>query len=204
VTATWDGRDADGSLVPDGVYRPRAHLRHRTILMPSRIHVDATPPSIHLRHVGPRVLARGTVLKVRYRVSEPAQVSVYLNGTRVVLGRSARLRWKVDWRAHGAPGRYRLTVAARDLAGNLSQATKPLTVVMPLRVLTQRVRVARGALFTVRVRSDGRAYLWRLGRRSAYASARTLVLRAPAQPGRYTLLIRQDRLPHSVPVVVHR
>jgi hypothetical protein len=204
VTATWDGRDADGAVVPDGTYRPRVHLRHRTILMPNRIRVDTAPPVLRLLQVAPHVLGRGTVLRVRYRVSEPAHVSVFLNGKRVVFGRSTRLKWKVEWRAHGSPGKYRLTAAARDVSGNLSHASRAVSVVIPLRVLTHRVRVAAGSRFTVRVRSDGRAYFWRLGRRGAFASGRTLVLRAPQRPGRYTLVIRQDKVPHRIPVVVTR
>jgi hypothetical protein len=203
VTATWDGRDEDGSVAPDGVYRAEVHLRHRTILMPNRIHVDTTPPFVKLRYVGPRVLGPGQRLKVRYLLDEPAQVYVFLSGRRVVLGASTRLRWKVEWRANGRAGRYRLTVAARDVAGNLSSATRPVTVVLPLRVLTRRVRVAAGARFAVRVQSDQRAYYWRLAKRSGFRSGRRLVLRAPAKPGRYTLLIRQDRVPHRIPVAVH-
>ena len=202
--ATWDGRDEDGAVVPDGVYRPRVHLRHRTILMPNRIHVDTKPPDVKLRHVGPRVLGQGQRLKVRYLLNEPARVYVFLNGRRVVLGRSTRLKWKVEWRTHGRPGKYRLTVAARDLAGNLSSATRPVTVVLPLRVLTERVRVAAGSRFGVRLLSDGRAYYWQLGKQSGFASARRLVVRSPRKGGRYSLLIRQDRVPHRIAVLVKK
>ncbi len=203
-TATWDGRDEDGAVAADGVYRARVHLRHRTILMPSRIRVDTTPPVVKLRHVGPRILKLGKRLKVRYLLNEPAQVYLFLNGRRVLFGASLRLKWKVEWQARGRPGKYRLTVAARDVAGNLSNATPPVAIVIPLRVLTQRVQVRSGSRFAVRIQSDGRAYFWQLGNRGGFASGRTLVLRAPPKPGRYTLVIRQDRLPHRVPVTVKR
>jgi hypothetical protein len=202
VTASWDGRDEAGSVVTDGAYLPRVHLRHRTILMQNRIHVDTTPPSLRLRHVGPRVVEPGKSLKVRYLVSEPARVSVFLNGRRVVLGRSTRLKWKVEWEVRGRPGKYRLTAAARDVAGNLSHATRAVTIVIPLRLLTGRVRTAAGSKFSVRVVSDGRAYHWKLGHRSGFASARRLALRAPPSPGHYRLVIRQEKLAHLVPVVV--
>ncbi len=204
VTATWDGRDEAGAVVPDGAYRARVDLDYRTIFMPNRIHVDATPPVVSLRHVGPHFIEAGERLKVRYRVNEPARVSVFLNGKRVLLGRSTRLKWKVEWRVHGRPGRYLLTVTARDVAGNLSSATQPVVVIIPLRVLTHDVATRPGARFTVRVRSDGRAYFWHLGRRRGFASTRTLRLRAPKRPGRYRLVIRQDKLAHVVPVVVTR
>jgi hypothetical protein len=202
VTASWDGRDEAGSVVSDGDYLPRVHLRHRTILMQNRIRVDTTPPVLRLRHVGPRVVDPGKQLKVRYLVSEPARVRVFLNGRRVLVGRSTRLKWKVEWQVRGRPGKYRLTAAARDIAGNLSRATRGVTIVIPLRLLTRRVRTAVGSKFTVRVVSDGRAYHWKLGQRSGFASARRLVLRAPRSPGRYGLVIRQDKLAHLVQVVV--
>jgi hypothetical protein len=170
--------------------------------MQNRIRVDTAPPVVKLRHVGPRVVEPGKRLKVRYLVSEPARIRVFLNGRRIVNGRSTRLKWKVEWEASGRPGKYRLTVAARDVAGNLSHATRPVTIVIPLRVLARRVRTVVGSRFAVRVVSDGRAYHWKLGHQSGFASARRLVLRAPQSPGRYALVIRQDKLAHLVPVVV--
>jgi hypothetical protein len=202
VTASWDGRDEAGTVVNDGDYLPRLHLRHRTILMQNRIRVDTMPPVLRLRYVGPRVVEPGKHLKVRYLVSEPARVRVFLNGRRVLLGRSTRLKWKVEWEVRGRPGKYRLTVAARDVAGNLSRASRAVTIVIPLRLLTSRVRAAAGSRFAVRVVSDGRAYHWKLGHRSGFASTRRLDLRAPQNPGRYKLVIRQDKLAHLVPVVV--
>jgi FlgD Ig-like domain len=202
VNASWDGRDEAGSVVTDGDYLPRVHLRHRTILMQNRIRVDTKPPVVKLRHVGPRVVEPGQSLKVRYLVNEPARIRVFLNGRRVVRGRSTRLKWKVEWEARGRPGKYRLTVAARDIAGNLSRATRGVTIVIPLRLLTSRALTAVGGRFAVRLVGDGRAYHWKLGHRSGFASAPRLVLRAPQSPGRYTLVIRQDKLPHLVPVVV--
>ena len=202
-SATWDGRDADGAVVPDGVYRPLVHLRHRTILMPNRLRVDTTPPRVRLRSLGPRVLAPGKRLRVRYVLNEPAQVYVFLNGRRVVLGRSTRERWKVEWPARGGPGTYLVTVAARDVAGNLSDATRPVTVVIPLTVVTKSVRVAPGKRFTVRLVTDRRRkYVWELGKQHGSSRAGRLVLRAPARAGRYALVIRQDGLAHRVAVTV--
>jgi hypothetical protein len=204
LSATWDGRDEDGAVVPDGVYRAQLHLRHRTILMPNRIHVDTTPPVVKVRHVGPRVVEPGERLKVRYLLNEPGRVSVFLNGRRVLIGHSTRLKWKVEWQVRGRPGKYRVTLAARDVGGNLSSASRAVRIVIPLRVLTQRVRVAAGSRFVVRLLTDGRAYHWRLARRGDFGSRRRLVLRAPRQPGRYTLVIRQDDVSHPVRVVVTR
>jgi Flagellar hook capping protein len=201
-SASWDGRNEDGAVVPDGVYRARVHLRHKTILMPNRIRVGATPPVVKVRHIGPRVVEPGARLKVRYLLNEPAHVYVFLNGRRVVLGRSMRLKWKVEWPVRGRPGKYRVTLAARDAAGNLSDATRAVTVVIPLRVAHaaragRRRQEVRRALAT-----DGRAYPLGARERGAFASRRRLVLRAPSKPGRYTLVIRQDKVPHRIPVRV--
>jgi hypothetical protein len=97
-----------------------------------------------------------------------------------------------------------LTVTARDAAGNLSNATRPVIVIVPLRVLTRHVTVRPGQRFAVRIQDDGRAYFWRLGRNGGFASSRSLRLRAPKRPGHYRLVIRQDKVAHVVPVVVTR
>jgi hypothetical protein len=200
--AIWDGRDESGTVVPDGVYRARVHFPHRTYRMPNKIHVDTTPPRVKLRGVGPRVIEPGKRLKVRYLLNEPARVYVFLNGLRVVRGRATRLKWKVEWQVRGAPGKYRVTVAARDTAGNLSDATRGVTLIIPLQALTAHVSAAPGSRFAVRLESDGRAYHWRLAKREGFASKRRLVLRAPRLPGRYTLVIRQDKVPHQIPITV--
>jgi len=201
-SATWDGRDADGAVVSDGVYQPLVHLRHRTILMPNRIRIDTTPPLIRLRSLGPRVLEPGKRLRVRYALSEPGQVHVFLNGREIVVGRSTSERWKVEWPVHAKPGKYHVTVAARDIAGNLSGATKPFLVVVPMRVVTQSVHVRPKRRFAVQLVTDGRAYHWRLAKGEGFASARNLVLRAPKKVGGYALLIRQDGIAHRIPVIV--
>src|SRR2546428_1517975 len=53
VRVRWDGRDASGELVPDGVYYPLVELQRagRTIDQPNPILVDAIRPSIRLRRL---------------------------------------------------------------------------------------------------------------------------------------------------------
>jgi FlgD Ig-like domain len=202
-SASWDGRDADGAVVPDGVYHPLVHLRHRTILMPNVIRVDTTPPTVRLRGIAPRVLQPGKQLRVRYALNEPAHVDVFLDGKRIVVGHSTRPRWKVEWPSHGKPGVYHVTVAARDVAGNLSDATRPIVVVIPLRVVTRTVRTRPGRRFVVGIVPAGhRAYHWQLAKAAGFASARRLLVRAPKKAGRYALVIRQDGLTHRVRVTV--
>ena len=202
VVATWDGQSGAGGSAPDGSYRARIQLGYRTIYMPNRIHVDTTPPVVKLRNVGPRILQPRSRLKVRYLLNEPARVSVYLDGRRVVLGRSSRLKWKVDWPVRARPGKHRVAVTARDAAGNLSNVTRPVVVIVPLRVLTKQMTMHPRRRFAVRLRSDGRRYRWSIGLRNGTSRARKLRLRAPEKAGRYRLVITQDGIAHTVKLVV--
>src|SRR5262249_39794650 len=158
--------------------------------------IDTTAPRVRLRSLGPRVLEPGGRLRVRYALSEPGQVHVFLNGREIVVGRSTRERWKVEWPVRARPGKYQVTVAARDLAGNLSDATKPVLIIVPLRVETQSVHVKPRRRFGVTLVTDGRAYHWQFAQGEGFASARNLVLRAPKKRGRYALVIRQDGIAH--------
>ena len=204
VNVAWDGRTSDGKLVPDGVYRLRVRLGRRTIYMPNRIHVDKTAPSVRLAGVTPRVLEPGRTLRVRYRLSEPARVSVFLDGRRRLVSHATKPRWKVEWQPRLRPGRYRLTATARDLAGNVSGPSAAVTVVSPFQLVTQRVRAVARSRFPVRLRTDGRPYRWSLGPRGGVARTRVLRLLAPRAAGRYRLAIAQDGVRRVVPVVVTR
>jgi hypothetical protein len=204
VHVTWNGRGTGGA-VPDGSYRPRVHLRkqHKTITLPNPIRVDTKPPVFVNVHVRPHIVAPGKHASVIYRLDGPARVTVFANGKQVIVGRASKPSWKLDWYAKDVrPGAYRLTVVAVDDAGNRSAARAAGTVIMPLQVVTKRARTTAGSTFAVRLATDGRAYHWRFAGNSGVAKAQRLVLHAPAQPGRYTAVIRQDKLVHRVAVVV--
>ena len=136
VVIGWDGRDAAGAVVPDGTYQPRAriHDNDRTFLLPNTMLVDTTPPHATLVRVGPKeVVAAGrSRVAVQYRLSELAQPLLFVNGRLHVRGRTRR-NGKLDWfpRVRGVPvktGRYRLELAARDLAGNVGPHTRSVVV----------------------------------------------------------------------------
>ena len=104
--------------------------------MPNRIRVDATPPVVKLRHVGPRILEPGSAAQGALP-AERAGARLRLPRRQARRARrSSRLKWKVEWPVRARPGKHRVTVTARDIAGNLSDATRPVVVVVPLRVLT--------------------------------------------------------------------
>jgi hypothetical protein len=199
----WDGRDESGAVVPEGLYKPRVHLaqQHRTIVLPNPIRVDTTPPRVTVLGWIPRghVLTpdrnfRHERLEVRYRVSEPARVILFVGGKRRSRSRSQQqtgiARWFGRDNGRGVPaGRYRVTLAARDVAGNLSRQVRVGTVFVRYVRLPHAVyRVKAGTRFGTHVLTDSPGVRWRLGKRSGTGKSR-LVLRAPKQPGRYRLTV---------------
>jgi hypothetical protein len=131
VHSRWDGRDASGELVPDGIYYPLVHLQRagRTIDLPNPIRVDTIRPSIKFTSLRPRLFRPGAEkLKVTYRVSEHAHALLFVDGRRRVFTASTRLRGRLQWygkvRGHLIrPGRHKVKLVAEDLAGNRSAPT---------------------------------------------------------------------------------
>ena len=201
VTYTWNGRDDQGRFVAQGVYKPRVHLadQHRTIDLPNEMQVDTTAPRISIASLAPRTISpngdgRNDLIRIAYRISEPAHAILFVDGQRVVFTRGQLERSTLDWngKINGKavpPGDYRVWLAAEDRAGNVANG-KVVQCRRPLRGARAR-----------RDRGEGRHAFRRagLGRRDACAggSAREtgtaapglLVLRAPAKPGRYPLVV---------------
>ncbi len=211
VIASWDGRDNGAQVVPDGAYRPQVHLKHahKTIVLPTPIRVDTKPPVVKILHLRPRVFRPGQRLAVRYRVSEPAHVSIYIGATRVVRGRTSRTTATLNWYGaaarvpHGfGPGTYRLTLIARDIAGNISSPSHAVTIRIPIIVLPLRVHPKAGTRFAVQLETDRRPYRWRLAGQRGVSRARRLVVRAPQRPGRYTFVVHQRGDRAAVGVIV--
>jgi hypothetical protein len=131
VHVRWDGRDASGEIVPDGIYYPLVHLQRagRTIDLPNPIRVDTIRPSIKFTSLTPRAFVPGAEkLKVTYTASEHAHALLFVDGRRRVFTYGTRLRGKLQWygkvRGHViAPGRHKLKLVAEDLAGNRSAPT---------------------------------------------------------------------------------
>jgi hypothetical protein len=119
------------ATAPDGVYTPRVTLdTGREFTLPNHIVVDSVAPKARLVSYRPHVLRRSSKPKVTitYRLSESAHVIVYVNGRRAAVGFSNNRSDSVDVsaRRNGArlpPGRYRLQLAAVDLAGNIGART---------------------------------------------------------------------------------
>jgi hypothetical protein len=207
----WDGRDDAGKRVPEGAYHARVALQRldRVIEFPTPITVDTTRPRIRVRNVSRRFVSpdrdgRGDAITIRFRTSEPSHVVLLVNGRRRIRTRPGKeaIRWAP--RRLRAPGLERLQLVAVDAAGNRAAGRAFYVQVRYLEVSPTRLRVRPRRLIVVRVSTDYPRYTWRLGRRRASARAHTLRVRAPAQPGRYRLVIRAAGRGDTVSVLVRR
>ena len=151
---------------------------------------------------------RNDVVRGRYRLSERSQVSFIVDGRRQVLKRGSQTSGVVQWFGlvdgeRVEPGKYRVQLGARDLAGNIARWTRP-TVVEARSVALGRKRIVAttGRPFAVLVVSDARRVDWRFAGRHGSVRPGTLRLRAPATPGRYRLVVTANGNDAAAVVVV--
>jgi hypothetical protein len=211
---SWDGRDGEGRVVPDGLYRVRVTLEdeNRTLEFPNEISVDATAPAIEDITVRPRVFSpdgdgRGDQVNLLYRFSEGAYPVLYVDGRRLGPGFRKRPVGVMQWYGLGPdkrglpPGDYRLALAAKDEVGNLSPSTREFTFrVRYIELRQPRYVVKAGSRVRLRVSTDAQSVRYRLagrgrvfeGRVRARRGVRAVVLRVPGQPGRYLLTVRAN------------
>ncbi|MFN8224513.1 MAG: hypothetical protein U0R50_14835 [Gaiellales bacterium] len=215
VEVLWDGMTETGAVAPEGVYRPRVrlHRERRTITLPNPITLDVTRPEIVASAIRPLVFSpdgdgRNELVKARYRLSERAHVSLIVDGRRQVLKRGTKDRGIVQWLGlvdgeRVQPGRYRVQLGARDLAGNVARWTRP-TVIEARSVALGRSRIvtAPGGRLAVLVVSDAARIEWRLAARRGVSKPGTLRLRAPQRPGRYRLVVTANGNQATAVVVV--
>lgn len=144
----WDGTDARGRPVPDGVYRVRLNLRRqgRAVLIPRNITKDTTPPKVTVTSIGPARVpgpellprADGDPAEVHFqapaRPGSRKQILVFRTDVRPVRRvfeepmelPDEATSWRWDGRANGrrvAAGTYVVVVRARDKAGNIGAST---------------------------------------------------------------------------------
>jgi hypothetical protein len=209
----WNGRDNAGRVVPDGTYRPRVHLasKHRTILLPNPIRMDATPPLIRLDSVTPRVFwpdgGKHALVRIQYRTSERARAILYVDGDRKTTVHDYLRAGKLDWGGKAArklrAGPHQIQLRGFDFATNVGRPSRALTVIVRyIELRPQAVRVKTGRRFGFRVLTDGRSYAVHLGSLHTSRSGSLLILRAP-KPGRYVLRVAEHGHVARALVVVH-
>jgi FlgD Ig-like domain len=215
ITATWDGRDDSGRIVPDGDYRPRVRLAdaRRTIVFPNEMRVDTERPriarfSVSRRTISPDGDGRADGVSIAYELSERASMRLLVNGKQRVrkLGQApvAAIQWYGKLRGRPVrPRTYRLELVAVDDAGNRSRRVFAAPVrVRYVELGPDTIRARAGTRFGARVSTDARRYAWLFARGRGSSSARYLVLRAPRQPGRYRLFVQALGRGDSARVVV--
>jgi hypothetical protein len=202
VELVWDGVDEHGITEPDGEYEPVVKLErsHRTIVLPNPIRLDTVAPKIVVKHPQYPILSpdgdhHGDVFRVPYRVSEPAHGILYVDGKRVEFTLTQRETGQLVWNGKlnlkpARPGRYVLTVAAQDRAGNVSKPY-PFAIAQVRYVVLARTRVVvrPHARFALRVSTDAPTVRWRLHGASGVQKRGTLRFRAPRKRGVYHLYV---------------
>jgi hypothetical protein len=206
VKFRWDGVLDTGGIAPDGAYQMKIHLarQHQTIVLPNTIVLDTTPPEVveatpTREAFSPDGDKQADFVRIDYKLSKPAHLLLYLGGRRILETYRHSATGSVAWKgiAHGRlvrPGTYTLEIGALDLAGNRTPPDARARVRVRLRYIdlaSRRIGVRAGRFLEVGVSTDARRYQWSLGSRSGRNGGAVLRLRAPKQPGRYTLTVRE-------------
>lgn len=211
----WDGRDNLDRVVAEGVYRPRVQLERngRTIVLPNPMRVDTTAPVVTLVRVFPRVFSpdsdgRRDRVTATYRTDERARAIMLIDGRQRVQSKFLRLEGQLVWfgRVNGRPvrpGTYEVRLRAVDRAGNRSLRTRAVPVrVRFVELSRERIEIGAGRRFSVRVRADADSYNWLFAGRRGVGDREVLVLRAPEEPGTYSLYVRVGARAARAEVVV--
>jgi hypothetical protein len=202
VRLVFAGTSDTGVRLPDGIYVPVIHLgaSHRTITLPNPIRLDTHPPVITVPRgistdISPGSGGHHDSFHVAYSLNGPAQAILLVDGRRVEITRSQRVRGELMWDGRRAgqavpPGRYTLEASARDAAGNVAKPFAfAVVTVRYVELASKRISAKAGKQFVVAVLADAPVVSWRLGARHGASRSHTLRLRAPAKRGVYRLYV---------------
>ena len=227
VAFGWRGRDDQGNVVHDGLYRLKIELTdvHRAVTIPTPIRVDTHAPRVVLLSATPRTFSpdgdtRADRVRFQYRSNEAASPEVYVRGQLAARrpiqpAGPGSLRWRGRIAGETAPeGTYTAWVQVVDAAGNRSTPTR--LVFVRIRYVSLRVpdrsAVVPGTL-TFRAAADAKRIsyvLARLGgkRQTLQGTARPGLVRVrlPARlaPGRYVLEVTANGRDDRTVVVLRR
>jgi hypothetical protein len=211
----WNGFSDNGILVPDGTYTPVVKLigSHRVLVLPSPIRLDTKPPVITVKHPQYPILSpdgdgRRDSFTVPYRLNAPGNAILAVRGTQVAFTRCCKqvgeLRWNGKLKGKPVrPGRYLMTVAGRDEAGNQSKPYPfAIAQVRYIALGRDRVVVPPGGKFALRVSTDAPTVGWTLHGRSGTQRTGTLRFTAPKSVGVYRLYVTAGSHAATCTVVV--
>jgi hypothetical protein len=209
----WNGREADGTVAPDGTYHFRVALINegRAVIVGGPIHIRTTPPRPAITSVSPNLIPDGsTPVTIRFRGNEDfrSQVQIY----RTDVPGTPRLVDSFETKRHpkqatwdgtiaGVPapaGTYLLGLQTTDLACNTGRfpiVLPPVAGSTPHAGVTVRYLAAQpsldpvkaGTLGIVDVDSRTRPYAWTL---SQYGSRKPLTRGRVRRPGTPTLTVK--------------
>jgi hypothetical protein len=200
----WDGFSPSGVIFPDGAYQPVVKLErsHRTLVLPNTIVLDTKPAVITVRKTPHAIISpdgdgHNDSFSEAYRVDQPAHGILSVRGQRVEFTLGQKLTGELIWNGKLGkpskpvrPGMYVLRASAQDRAGNVSKPyVFAIVQVRYVALARQRIVVAPGRRFFLRVSTDAPTVSWRLHGRSGVARAGTLRLRAPKTAGVYHLYV---------------
>ena len=189
----WDGRDASGQVVADGVYQAQITLRDegRTIVFPDEIQVDATPPEVDDIKVKRAVFSpdgdgRADRTSLLYRFSEPAYAVLYVDGNALPHGYRKRPVGSYQWYGKGvaarnAPPRARRPGSRRQSRPLDSRAPRPHPLRRAAPTALPGLRWTAAAHPRLDRREDASLGARRAGRTELGPGARC---RAPCAPSR--------------------
>jgi hypothetical protein len=206
VRYRWDGKTDAGALAPDGAYRVKIHLarQHQTIVLPNVISLDTQAPAVvsavaNREAFSPDGDKQADFVRIDYRLSKPARLTLFLGGRRILLTLQHRQRGKTNWGGIAGnrlvrPGSYTLEVGAVDLAGNSTPIADRQRVHVRLRYIdlaAKRIVARAGKRFEIGVSTDAVRYRWQLGARKGRNGGGVLRLQAPAKRGTYTVTVSE-------------
>jgi hypothetical protein len=217
VSLVFPGVGLDGvSVLPDGSYQPVIYLTgdHRTITLPNIIQIDTKAPVVTsysprgFTHISPDGDGQNDKLLIHYTLNGPAHGVLLVNRRQAVFTRGKKLHGTITWNGTidhvlQRPGRYVLSIAGQDAAGNRSKPV-PFIVVAIRYIGLGRASYSVAPLhrFAVFVLTDAKDISWLFDRGRGTQRSHTLRLRAPRKPGTYQLFVTASGHTASATVTV--
>ncbi len=212
---SWNGREDNGSIAPDGRYYIRVALlgQGRTIQLAKPITVKRVPPHPSVRGVSPSLIPRGgrTAVTISYRGNQNLDPVVLIYRTdvpgrpflvdRFQASHTAPAEWNGQIQGHPAPaGTYLVGLEVTDAACNVGRF--PVTLPPPpgttrgagvsVRYLAAQPSldpVPAGSRAVIDVDARGRGFQWTLWR----AGVRKPITGGSERAGEYVVRVRLPR-----------